>query len=86
METPKTVDDKVVEGIKKRYNTQQKDADALKAKPIKVENLLNDMNDIPRSQRVVGPIGKTSVRPSKTDENTLHGGDGKDMSGTEKGE
>ena len=78
---PETVDGKFMANMKKRFETKETDAGSLKAKPITVEGLANDINAFPEKLNIVGPIGKTSVKPSKKDENKLNGGDGKAMTG-----
>jgi hypothetical protein len=72
---------KFLEGLQAKHNTKVEDADAMKPKGIKVEGLLNDMNSFPEKIHIAGPIGETSVRKSKPQENDLHGKDGQPMAG-----
>jgi len=72
-----TKEGKFIKNLQAKHNTKVEDAEAMKAKPIKVENLLNDMNSIPTKITVSGPIGETSVRKTKTEENPLHAKDKK---------
>ena len=69
--------DKWIEGMQRKHNTKQKDGEALKAKPMKMQDL--DYVDMPRKTHLIGNPGKTSVRKDKTEENPLHGGNGKEM-------
>ena len=73
---------KFLEGLQSKHNTKVEDADAMKVKKgIKVEGLLDDMNSFPEKIHIAGPIGQTSVKKSKPQENDLHGDDGKPMAG-----
>lgn len=50
-----------------------------KAKEIRVEGLVNDMNSFPGRLKMVNTIGKTSVKNDEPNMNKLHGKDGKKM-------
>ena len=71
--------DKFLAEQKKRWDRKQKAGNTLKAKKQTMSGIMNTLNDVPTKVSVggaVGPIGKTSVRPTKPQENPLHGGNG----------
>ena len=70
---------------KKKYEKLDEYKGLPKAKDIKVEGLLNDMNNFPGRISMVNTVGSTSVLPDKKDHNPLHGKDGKIMSGAKEG-
>ena len=69
--------DNFLAGMQRKHNKGGTDKEALKPKPIKMKDL--DYVNIPRKQHLIGNPGETSVRKTKTEENPLHGGNGKDM-------
>lgn len=76
---------KFLEETKEKYDKKGIEQDALKAKPIKVEGLLDDMNSFPGKVNISGPVGYTSVKKKDPENaNKLHGADGKPMAGEKK--
>ena len=59
---------KFLDEYKKKHDTTQTDKDSLVAKEQKVGQILEGIVSFPEKVHLVGPIGKTSVRPSKKDE------------------
>lgn len=68
---------KFVDSYKRKFESGKTDADALKAKNQTMENIMKNLVSAPERMVMVGPVGETSVRPSKVNENKLHGGNGK---------
>jgi len=74
---PKTVDGKFMERMRKKVNTKQKD-------PVKVEtqtmnSILKDITQVPERLHMTGSPDKPSVKETKSGENQLHTGKGKNM-------
>jgi len=63
--------DQWLENMKNQHNTKQKDADALKPKSIKMEDL--EYTEMPEKISYIGEPGKASSRTNKKNENTLGG-------------
>ncbi len=68
---------KALDGYKKKFETKVTDAEAMKAKDQTMEGILKNLVQAPERLVMVGPVGMTSSRPTKTQENELHGQDGK---------
>ena len=68
---------KFLDEYKKKHETKVTDAEALKAKNHTMEGILKDIVSAPERMVMTGPVGNTSVRPTKKNENDLHGKDGK---------
>ena len=58
----------------KKYEKKGVDNDALKPK---TPNMGDLVGEVPEKLHIAAPMGETSVRATKKDENPLHGGDGK---------
>lgn len=71
---------KFLSEYKKKFETKVEDKDALKAKPITMGKVLEGVVQMPEKVHIAGPIGQTSVRKDKKNENTLHGADGTEFS------
>lgn len=69
--------DRFLSGLQKKYNKGNADKESLKAKKQTITGIIGDITKVPEKLSVIGPVGKTSVRPSKVDENKLSGLDGK---------
>lgn len=67
---------KFLDEYKKKHDTKVSDAEAMKAKEHTMEGILKDVVQAPKRMVMIGPVGMTSVRPTKKDENELHGKDG----------
>lgn len=64
--------DRWLESIQSQHNTKKvKDAESLKAKPIKMSDI--EYTDMPSKVSHIGEPGKASSRTSKASENTLGG-------------
>jgi hypothetical protein len=67
--------DQFLENMKRKFDTKEKDANVLKAKPIKMDDL--DIANAPKRMSVGNVLNMPSVRPKKHGENPLHGGTAK---------
>ena len=64
----------------KKYEKEGVDNEALKPKKQDMNEILEGTLQMPEKLHIVGPIGKTSVRSSKKDEEpSSKGGDGKEF-------
>lgn len=63
--------------LKHKFETKAVDTDALKAKDTSIEKTLTNVSTFPEKMVLSGPVGNTSVKSSKKDENPLHGKDDK---------
>jgi len=79
MDIEKIEKDKFLAKMKTKFERGKVDEDALKAKNKSMKDILGDIVEMPAKIKMVGPIGKTSVKKSKVDENDLHGEDGEVM-------
>ena len=62
-----------------KYGTNQTDSDTLNPTKKNIEGIIGDLTTIPKKLNLVGPIGMTSNRKSKVNENTLSGKNGRNM-------
>ncbi len=72
--------DKFLKKNKAKFETKQKDIDALKPKKQTMNGILDNVLQGPEKLHIVGPVGKTSARETKPSENPEHGKDGKEFS------
>jgi len=79
MDVEKIEKDKFLASMKKKHERGNVDSEALKAKDQTMKDILGDIVQMPSKIAMVGPVGKTSVRKTKKDENDLHGEDGEVM-------
>lgn len=63
--------------LKRKFETKAVDTDALKAKDTSIEKTLANVTTFPGRMVLSGPVGNTSVKPDKKEENPLHGKDDK---------
>lgn len=68
--------DKFLAEHKSRFDKGKTDADSLKAKKQTMSSILNSFNDAPTKINIGNTVGAVSARPTKKDENELHGKDG----------
>ena len=79
------VKNKFLDKMKDKHEKLGKEEVSKKAKEIRVDGLVDDMNSFPGRIHLAGPIGSTSVKEDKKNHNPLHGGDGKYMGGKDIG-
>ena len=79
MDVEKIEKDKFLAKMKTKFERGKVDSDALKAKERTMKDILGDIVQMPSKISMVGPVGKTSVKKPKVNENKLSGGDGKVM-------
>ncbi len=74
--TPKTVDGKFMDNMKKKVNTKQKDA--VKVEHQSMNSILKDIVEVPSKLHMVGSPDVPSAKPIKKGENPMLTGKGKD--------
>lgn len=79
MENKITNKDNFLSKMKQKFDKKGVDEEALVAKKTSIGEILEGNTLPPEKLFVAGPVGKTSVRPSKVNENKLSGKDGKQM-------
>ncbi len=74
---PQTVDGKFMAGMKKKFDTKQKDK--IKVETQTMKGILGDIVQVPDKLHMTGSPDKVSAKPAKEGENQLHTGSGEDM-------
>jgi len=72
-----STDDKFLENMRKLHNTKEKDKIVLTTQSM--ESILKNIVQVPEKLHMTGSPDKPSVKSSKSGENQLHTGAGKDM-------
>ena len=79
MDIEKIEKDKFLAKMKTKFERGKVDEEALKPKTQTMEGILGDITQMPSKISMVGPVGQTSARKPKVNENELSGKDGKVM-------
>jgi len=75
---PKTVDGKFMDGMKRKFNTKEKDKVKIKAETM--ESIMENVAQVPEKLSMVGaPDGSNQVKPVVPGINPMLTGDGKQM-------